>query len=491
MYRRHHHLSTPALTLFEKLGLRCNSGGRHRAVVDPTAKENPTMGNADCIGGSGCNKQGIKCRYLICAAEVIERTKSYDCVRVYHRRDAADAINSTQITNRPSPSMAEISHLESGAQDTHDSPSSAPAPAMLTSDRAQRRKEKKMRKKEKKKQLHALMKGDEKCPLSIRVTTTKFHSTLDTRATTRSIVHVKPLIVLDLNGILCHRVRTTPQTTSTAQTIYRPSCGNISSTDIIPRSDLVEFLTLLHGNFCLGVWTSATRKTSKLLIEALFPTNIRKRLIFVWHRSFCQLVKKAAVESSLNEGSERSMDCVDNESNQSSRRRKRKKRNEVGTEINSSEDGASINDYSTKDQSTTATENTNNTIHNTPPNGTIFQDDVTAIKSLSKVWAAFPLWDDTNTILLDDSPEKCPSKFRANSLHPPPIRGTVTACADEGARSKKDSYSIVDDDEANQRTQRDFFHLLAKHWEQPAEKKLAEFLEKHANNHNMRWKTEA
>ena len=444
------------------------SKGPRVVVVAPTATtmEHPAM--EDMATNSGKDSPFQRCCYVRCATEVIERTKSYDCVRIYHCHDATDSRKSEQ--GNPSTPTAATRNCVQSAETFIKCPTSAPISKMKNSDREQRRKEKKLRKK----QQRAQMQNEDMQPLSIRVTTTKFHPALDKNATSRSIVHVKPLIVLDLNGILCHRVRKTPQSISETQSIFRPSCGNISNTDIIPRSDLEDFLNQLHESFCLGVWTSATRKTSKLLIEALFPPNIRERLIFVWHRSFCQLVKKNDVELSFTEALDYRVDCVDNyNTNEKNRRRKRSRRVEGSTE----EVAAAIDDDATKTQSTSTFQ---------------FQDDITAVKSLSKVWAAFPLWDATNTILLDDSPEKCPRQFRANALHPPPIRGTVSARIDTSACSEdKDSRSIFDDDEINQRRQRDFFQILAKHWEQPAKTNLTEFLEQHAYDHVMRWKTES
>ncbi len=448
---------------------------RPRVVVvapSATAMEHTAMEHASI--NSGTDSPFQRCCYVRCATEIIQRTQSYDCVRIYHCHDATDSRNSEQ-GNPPTPIAATKNFVQT-ADACIKSPTAAPISPVKTSDRAQRRKEKKLRKR----QLLAQMRNKDMQPLSLRVTTTKFHPTLDKNATTQSIVHVKPLIVLDLNGILCHRVRKTPQSSSKTQAAFRPSCGNISNTDIIPRSDLVEFLTLLHGNFCLGVWTSATRKTSKLLVEALFPTNIRERLIFVWHRSSCQLVKKNDVETSSTEALDYSMDCIDNYTNKKIKRKKQSMRVEDSEE----EVAVANDDDATKTQCTSP---------NSTPSGTTiqFQDDVTAIKSLSKVWATFPLWDATNTILLDDSPEKCPSQFRANALHPPPIKGTVSPRFGIGVCSDEDFHSVLDDDEINQRRQRDFFQLLAKHWEHPAKTDLTEFLEHHAYDHVMRWKTES
>jgi hypothetical protein len=295
-------------------------------------------------------------------------------------------------------------------------------------DRIQRRKEKKRRKKQ-------LNEEERSSIQSLRFTTTVFPPTnLQPSQTTtlykyKAIIHVKPLIVLDLNGILCHRVRyNIKHNNITQQSSYRPSCANISNTDIIPRSDLNEFLTLLNDNFCLAVWTSATRKTAKLLVKALFPQNIQERLLFVWHRNFCTLVENTTAGTTAAQS--------------------------IST--HKEEQGEGRQDA-----------------------------NVTAMKYLSKVWSAYPLWDSTNTILLDDSPEKCPHEFRGNAIHPLPITGIVTtSCLMNGVDS------IVDDDEVNQKKQRDFFTLLAQHWQSttsPPTQNLASFLKEHANIHNIKW----
>lgn len=335
------------------------------------------------------------CCYLRCAADVISLTRSSDCVQVYH----FDDYSNEQLTQSAPTTIK--STIQSNPQNDDD--------------RLQRRKAKKRRKKQLKEEERSIIQ-------SLRVTTTLFPTHIHQSPITSSykaIIHVKPLIVLDLNGILCHRVRHN----TTQQSFYRPACANISNTDVIPRSDLHDFLTLLHENFCLAVWTSATHKTAKLLVSALFPQNIQERLLFVWHRSFCTLV-----ETSGSTAAERST---------------------------ANDDGKGGQD-----------------------------DNVIAKKSLSKVWSAYPLWDSTNTILLDDSPEKCPHGNRGNALHPLPITGTVTtSCVMNGVDS------IVDDDEANQKKQRDFFTHFARHWQStpPPTQNLASFLEEHANMYNIKW----
>mmetsp|Transcript_45404 Transcript_45404/g.95294 ORF Transcript_45404/g.95294 Transcript_45404/m.95294 type:complete len:365 (+) Transcript_45404:3-1097(+) len=331
------------------------------------------------------------------------------------------------------------------------------------SDRTQRRKEKKQRKKE----LSKETKGSSMENQPATVTADEDHSPPPPsnfegkkQSTTTSQdtslpkdspnpIPVKPLIVLDLNGILCHRIR---ERNLPKQSTFRPSVGRISNTEVIPRSDLHDFLTLLHNNFSLAVWTSATRKTARTLVWALFPPHVRKGLVFIWHRQCCDLIEKHGTDSSA---SEKSKDGGDDNVESSTKKKK------------------------------------------------LSHEDIIAIKRLSKVWASFPRWNATNTILLDDSPEKCPSQFQGNALHPTPICGTVTFIQEDvneidiesdDASSKENistEGSIVDDDEFNQRKQRDFFQLLANHWAESTSSStmnMVAFLESHANVHNMGWK---
>jgi len=207
-------------------------------------------------------------------------------------------------------------------------------------------------------------------------------------------LYVQPLVVLDLNGILCHRIRSHHHN-HTPQPCFRPAIGHVANTGIVPRTDLSRFLTMLDSNFTLAVWTSAKRKTAVDLVEMLFPSEIASRLLFVWAQNKCESVPQP---------------------------------NQVRTD------------------------------------GSI---DVLYSKSLSKVWHHFPLWNASNTILMDDSPDKCPKKYLQNTLHPPPILG--------GSLSLPNNENISNDnvrsneanrisDETNEATQALFFDKLAQHW---------------------------
>lgn len=166
-------------------------------------------------------------------------------------------------------------------------------------------------------------------------------------------------------------------------------------------------------------------------MRLLFPPEIRQNLVFIWHRNFCNLV-----------------DNLDQE----------------GSGDNNNPESESNNSYCDESAGTP---------QKTSP------EDLIAIKSLAKVWSSYPIWNATNTLLLDDSPEKCPMKYRKNALHPTPICGTTTDI---------DGGAYFDNDEENQNRQRCFFEHLANNWSETSSSEyLSSFLKDNAKEYNMGW----
>mmetsp|Transcript_18307 Transcript_18307/g.38496 ORF Transcript_18307/g.38496 Transcript_18307/m.38496 type:complete len:640 (+) Transcript_18307:205-2124(+) len=445
---------------------------------------------------------------------------------------------------------------------------------------------------------------------------TKLAASTITPLPSQFIIHVKPLIVLDLNGILCHRIRkndiTSPkcdiENITNSKISFRPSIGHVANTDIIPRSDLIPFLNYLNNHFSLAVWTSATRKTARSLVDLLFPPNVRHRLVFVWSRSFCNLVETASLESALNDVSvlghknreantdDSNIEVVNQLANNEGKvdenlhdlspseakkvKLEKAKQMEACTEHKIVLDGAfmgdeknvfspedvnlstgTINHFTTENGDTSVdckhiasasksneiddqvnkttiaecsninhtcnkdkTKNIKKRLRKSSKSTSTCHEGLTAIKSLGKVWMEFPLWNHSNTLLLDDSPEKCPKQFRGNALHPPSIRGTFSIPFGEAGggdekisddRNAQDSQApndnAIDADDANQKAQQKFFELLAKHWEQPSpfhmgsdvrntsashsdelrSSSLELFLNENANVFNMGWEMSA
>ena len=186
------------------------------------------------------------CKLLRCALEVIGRT-SADTMR----------ITTVPVENKP-----ETKQTTQNTTNPHSSQNEH-------QDRVQRRKEKKRRKMELRKQ-----RREESTIKSDVVTTTSFSTKAAVSVPSdssqvqvvsippsRAIIHVKPLIILDVNGILCHRLRHKPEGLQLSAShrrskqiiTFRQSIGHVANTDIVPRSDLHQFLTSLNNSFNLAV----------------------------------------------------------------------------------------------------------------------------------------------------------------------------------------------------------------------------------------------
>ena len=225
---------------------------------------------------------------------------------------------------------------------------------------------------------------------TVRVTTSSTLPINETRdfPSTEVRFNVKPLIILDLNGILCYRIRRQLKFADhDVNTIYpyRPQLGpDIAQTPIIPRPNVASFIEYLDQHFCLAIWTSARAKTANALIKILIPEPVRDRLLFVWSQSQCE---------------------------------------------------ASLQD----------------------PDSSI-PSDVIFRKNLGIVWRKFPLWNTCNTLLIDDSPDKC-IYYKENSIHPPSLNGRQVP----PNRSFLHPKVQMSDDE-NVAKQLEFVQKLVQHW---------------------------
>ena len=233
-------------------------------------------------------------------------------------------------------------------------------------------------------------------------------------ALTIHAIFVKPLLVLDLNGILCRRIRYKKLHVSVkeGETInFRPSVGHIAGTPVVAREDLQPMLSYLDANFTLAVWTSAKLATARGLIAMLFPPDIASRLLFVWGQDRCDATRPH--DTGIKDEGSAEDDASDEPA-------------DAGDGV-----GDSVGGKSNKKDNF----------------------DIIFEKSLSKVWAQYPIWDSTNTLLIDDSPEKA-RKWIENTLHPPPIDGVASEPSVESA------------DLSNAIKQRIFFEKLVEHFGQ-------------------------
>ena len=173
----------------------------------------------------------LPCKLLRCALQIIDRIESTDAVRI---------INSAET---------------SCTVEKNDNASVANAELRLS------RKEQKRRKLEQCRQQlddSTTIKTEVLTGTSLIDNATSLSTKLEIPQSVRSTIHVKPLIILDINGILCHRIRTSQSSSAASnktseQLSYRPAVARVANTDVVPRSDLLQFLLLLQNYFCLAV----------------------------------------------------------------------------------------------------------------------------------------------------------------------------------------------------------------------------------------------
>ena len=404
-------------------------------------------------------------------------------------------------------------------------------------------------------------------------------------------IKVKPLLVLDLNGILCHRDRKhkrvnfwnslhgTQQQQQQQQELignnsnnnniritsdppawkFRLSIGNVANSNIIPRTDLIQFLQYLDQHFCLAIWTSAKTKTANRLLKLLLGgkgnnnnnnnncSSLRKRFLFIWSQTQCTAITRPASSSSSSREEEKMTAMANNHNNNddnnnnNNNRENCKTTNRISAEAEAFVDAAfaivkdpetiltqsndnSINakndnthrnsngkinldsnrvgdnaaaaafvDAAFSDSKITTTSrnasdvitssrssNENIDLHNhligDHKNNNIskkkksYDDNTIYQKNIHKIFQNFPLWSNNNTLLMDDSAEKCPF-FVANAIHPPPLHGRNPPPVDPHQSSRKtpswssSSSSIgVPADQENEDQQAVFFRELVSFW---------------------------
>ena len=81
-------------------------------------------------------------------------------------------------------------------------------------------------------------------------------------------------------------------------------------------------------------------------------------------------------------------------------------------------------------------------------------------KDLALAWKEYPLWNANNTLLMDDSPDKCLS-WQDNAVHPPPLNGRAPGASTLLSNGQVEA--VLCDYENSQR-QVEFFSSLIAYW---------------------------
>lgn len=105
---------------------------------------------------------------------------------------------------------------------------------------------------------------------------------------------IKPLIILDLNGLLIHRVHKSLYIKCKGLFDEQYSLGNLSRPEkkgnfaVWFRPNVKEFLAWLMDRFHVAIWSSVLQHNIAPIVETLLPNEReRSRLLFWWNQEHC------------------------------------------------------------------------------------------------------------------------------------------------------------------------------------------------------------
>ena len=144
------------------------------------------------------------------------------------------------------------------------------------------------------------------------------------------------------------------------------SRSKFGCSDFNVRPHCKEFLLSMNDRFSLAIWTSMKKKTAKLFINIILGELPTITLKFIWYQPKCIIVK-----------------------------------NNADHRIN--RDPLDLDDAN----------NTTTSIW--------IDEKPVFLKDLSIVWKEYTYYNDSNTIIVDDSVEKCLNNYSYNCIHPKPF----------------------------------------------------------------------
>lgn len=93
----------------------------------------------------------------------------------------------------------------------------------------------------------------------------------------------KKLLVLDVNGLLLHRVRDPLPTT-----VQHKPDAKLRRVKLFARPHMRAFVQWCLHHFHVAIWSSATRENAELLSHFVFGENFRENTAFVWGQDHCR-----------------------------------------------------------------------------------------------------------------------------------------------------------------------------------------------------------
>ena len=102
----------------------------------------------------------------------------------------------------------------------------------------------------------------------------------------------RALLVLDLNGVLVHRVRHGDPVPDTA---VRPPFMTVARTRVYMRRSSIEFIEWALARFQVAVWTSARLDNAAPIMRRIFGAQWSHRLTFAWGQEQCDTLLRKDV----------------------------------------------------------------------------------------------------------------------------------------------------------------------------------------------------
>lgn len=93
----------------------------------------------------------------------------------------------------------------------------------------------------------------------------------------------KKLLVLDVNGLLLHRVRG-----PVPATVKHNPDAKFRRVKLFARPHMRAFVQWCLHHFHVAIWSSATRENAELLSQFVFGANFRETTAFVWSQDHCR-----------------------------------------------------------------------------------------------------------------------------------------------------------------------------------------------------------
>ncbi|KAJ1511331.1 hypothetical protein HMI54_000266 [Coelomomyces lativittatus] len=195
------------------------------------------------------------------------------------------------------------------------------------------------------------------------------------------------LLVFDLNGCLLNRLSKHEKPSGPVRECLPPVECTVKGRPVYLRpyvKDLFESLWTLHESLDLAIWSSAEASTLHALLKCWLSPKQQQKLKFTWHRRQCTLAQSKSSWKSLSS---------------SNLRMKTKETNDPKVKNGAGSYGSIHSPSRVRKQETHMEEPSRVESKSVSPWATY--------KDLSKIYATYPMYHPSTTLIVEDSQFKC------------------------------------------------------------------------------------